>query len=540
MSDAAWDRAALALQLLALDPFGLGGVQLRMRAGGPRETVMQALSVLGQVHRLPPNISDDQLLGGLDLTATLARGSLTRHRAYFATPKIALLPMSERCSSALAARLAQTLDKGQNACLICQDEGVDDDEAMPPALLDRLAFRIDPNTRAPDNWHVSVPAGTPAAARVTEDQIATLVGLAHSLGIDSLRAALLAVAATRAHARLMGRTQATNDDITAAAALVFAHRATRLPEDDISDDDTPAPAPAEPQNAGQSDTAECPDELLVDAVRAALPSGLLAKVKPANAGPQKGTGAGDKKTAFQRGRPLPPRAGQLDGRMRIDVIATLRAAAPWQKLRPRPRGDRLAIHTSDIRVKRFEERADRLLIFTVDASGSAAVARLGEAKGAVEMLLAEAYSSRDHVALVSFRGQAADVLLPPTRSLVQTKRRLAALPGGGGTPLAAGLNEAQRLAQQAKAQGMTPTIVLLTDGRANVALDGKTNRKTAQDDAEKLALTLRGTAGLVIDTGKRPSTQLQALSTTLDAPYLPMPRADAQSLQSAVSALLDA
>jgi magnesium chelatase subunit D len=79
---------------------------------------------------------------------------------------------------------------------------------------------------------------------------------------------------------------------------------------------------------------------------------------------------------------------------------------------------------SDVRVRQFEERSDRAIIFVVDASGSAALARLAEAKGAIELLLGEAYARRDHVALVAFRGDGADILLPPTRSLVQTKRRL--------------------------------------------------------------------------------------------------------------------
>ena len=119
------------------------------------------------------------------------------------------------------------------------------------------------------------------------------------------------------------------------------------------------------------------------------------------------------------------------------------------------------------------------MIFTVDASGSAAMARLGEAKGAVELLLAQAYARRDHVALVAFRGETAETILQPTRSLVQTKRQLASLAGGGGTPLAAGLKAALDLAQQARGRGLTPTIITLTDGRANLALAGTASRVPA-------------------------------------------------------------
>jgi magnesium chelatase subunit D len=197
---------------------------------------------------------------------------------------------------------------------------------------------------------------------------------------------------------------------------------------------------------------------------------------------------------------------------------------------------------SDIRVRQFEETSDRAIIFVVDASGSAALARLAEAKGAVELLLAEAYARRDHVALIAFRGEGSEVLLPPTRSLVQTKRRLSALPGGGGTPLAAGLKAAFELAGLAQSKGMTPSVALLTDGRANVDLSGTANRTQAAEDATMMARAIRAKAmpGLVIDTGLRPTRGLDGLAREMGVPYLPLPRADAKSLSAAVDSALTA
>ena len=194
----------------------------------------------------------------------------------------------------------------------------------------------------------------------------------------------------------------------------------------------------------------------------------------------------------------------------------------------------------DIRVRRYEDRSDRLLVFAVDASGSAAMARLAEAKGAVELLLARAYETRDHVALIAFRGQEAEVILPPTRSLVRTKRALAGLPGGGGTPLAAGLAAAARIGAQARGQGMSPTLVLLTDGRGNIGLDGRADRQQAQQDAEALAAHIRGDAmpGLVLDTAMRPQSALADLAALMGARYVPLPRADAARLSGAVAAHL--
>jgi magnesium chelatase subunit D len=165
---------------------------------------------------------------------------------------------------------------------------------------------------------------------------------------------------------------------------------------------------------------------------------------------------------------------------------------------------------------------------------------MAEAKGAIELMLAEAYARRDHVALVAFRGAGADILLNPTRSLVQTKRRLQDLPGGGGTPLAAGLKSALDLAVLTSGKGMTPSIAVLTDGRANVSLDGSANRAQAGEDAQNMAKALRGRGvpAIVIDTGQRPTRGLDDLAKVMGAAYVPLPRADAKSLSAAVEAAL--
>ena len=101
--------------------------------------------------------------------------------------------------------------------------------------------------------------------------------------------------------------------------------------------------------------------------------------------------------------------------------------------------------------------------------GSSALHRLAEAKGAVELLLADCYVRRDSVAVLAFRGRSAELLLPPTRSLVRAKRSLAELPGGGGTPLAAGIDAARELAFAVRRRGDTAVVVVLSDGRANLA-----------------------------------------------------------------------
>jgi magnesium chelatase subunit D len=175
-------------------------------------------------------------------------------------------------------------------------------------------------------------------------------------------------------------------------------------------------------------------------------------------------------------------------------------------------------------------------VFVVDASGSSALHRLAEAKGAVELLLAECYVRRDRVAVLAFRGAGAELLLPPTRSLTRAKRSLGGLPGGGGTPLASGIEAAAELAEQLARGGDSPVVVLLTDGRANIARDGSPGRAKAQEDA--LAAATRFKAGglsvLLIDTSPQPGDMARTLAEAMDAAYLPLPHAGADSVARAV------
>jgi magnesium chelatase subunit D len=411
-------------------------------------------------------------------------------------------------------------------------------------------------------WSEAVPlAPDPAAVAAARARLpfvampdaaaAALGRAAAALGIPSLRAPLLAARAARAAAAFAGRDRVTEEDLATAAALVLAHRGRLPPEaaPEAAPEPPPPPPPPEaegdPGQAGADDTPDrIPDEILLEAVRAALPADLLARLAAGRAARAAAgsAGTGAETRGNRRGRPLPPRAGRLGGGARLDLVATLRQAAPWQRLRaPAPgRADGLRIRPDDIRLKRFRETSDRVLIFVVDASGSAAMARLAEAKGAVEILLAQAYARRDHVALIAFRGTAAELLLPPTRSLVQTKRRLAGLPGGGPTPLAAGLRAALDVAELTRARGMTPTLALLTDGRGNIALDGTTDRGRAEADTASIARAIRarGIPALVLDTANRPQPGLRALAAALDAAYLPLPRADARRMAGTLAAAL--
>ncbi len=549
-----WDRITLALQVLAIDPEGVKGLWLRARSGAVRDRVTEALAALPlPLVRLHPGVADEALYGGLDLPVTLATGRPVRSRGLLSRPAALVLTMAERVPPGLSARLAHALD-GAGQCLIALDEAAEDGEGLPATLTDRVALFVDLEGLVwSDTAEIVMDANTLAEARarlpavvLPADAARALTRAAAELGIASLRAPLLAMAVARALAALAGRAQVDDGDLMQAAELVYAHRALPLPDAAPQDQDTPPPPdPGEdaPQDSDQQ-SQSIPEEMLVEAARAALPADLLAQLAAGRAARSaKGaSGTGAARSGNRRGRPLPSRPGKLGSGARIDLVATLRAAAPWQPLRRRTAASDavLLVRASDIRVKRFQETSDRVLIFAVDASGSSAFARLAEAKGAVELLLAAAYARRDHVALVAFRGTGAEVILPPTRSLVQTKRRLAGLPGGGGTPLAAGMQAAMATAALARTRGLTPTIALLTDGRGNIALDGSANRAQSEEDALRLARSIRasGFPAVVIDTANRPQASLAQMARAMDAPYLALPRADARRLSGVLGAAL--
>jgi magnesium chelatase subunit D len=542
-------RVGLALALLAIDPVGLGGLWLRARVGPVRAAVLAALGAFGA--RLHPGMDDATLLGGTDLAATLSAGRMVTRPGLLAGDRFTLT-MAERCPPALAARLAQRLDAG-GAALLALDEAAGPDEGLPPALADRLGLFLDLDGLV---WS-DLPDLAPDPARLTAARAALphvdsagavlpLTGAAATMGIGSARAVLMALACARAAAAWRGARAVEEADLRTAAELVLAPRGLTPQEASPPAPDQTPPPPPEPQDRPEAEAdaqaLDIPPELLVEAARAALPPGLIERLQAGRASRQAaGSGAGALRKALTRGRPLPARPGRPGGAARVDLIATLRQAAPWQPVRRRQTGRHLTILPGDIRLKRYQDRTDRVLILAVDASGSLAMTRLAEAKGAVERLLAEAYVTRDHVALVAFRGAGAELLLPPTRSLVQTKRRLAGLPGGGGTPLAAGLRAALEAARQARARGLAPALAVLTDGRANVSLSGSGGRPQAMEDSHAMARALAAerVPSLVIDTGMRPSPALADLARSLGADLVTLPRRDDAGLAGALSLALN-
>lgn len=594
----------LALVLFALDPAGFGGVALRGRAGPEREAMLRTLRALlppdAPVRRLPGSIDDARLLGGLDLAATLAAGRPVALRGLLADADggVIVAPMAERMPASLVSKIAAAMDGGETRAerdgmslvasarfgLVALDEGVDE-ETTHEALRDRLAFHLsceewrqeaDDSAGAlsldaqdfaadiPDPEDLARARSLAPCVEVDARWVSDLAQAAEAFGIESLRALSHAVRAARAHAALHARTHADEEDVRVAAALVLAPRARRLPpqqdnnqEPDAAQDKAPEPADEAQQEPPRDAQAPEPDseeeragddarETLAEAMRAALPADVLAQLLAGGALRQRAGAAGRSAAAAAsktRGRPIGARPGDPRSGARLALLDTLRAAAPFQGIRrrltPQARA-RILVRREDFRVTRFRERRRVATIFVVDASGSAALHRLAEAKGAVQHLLAECYVRRDEAALIAFRGRGAEILLAPTRSLARVRKSLARLPGGGGTPLAAGVRLAQELAQQVARKGDAPVLVFLTDGQANVALDGAGDRTRADADARTCAQALRdaGHPCLVVDTSPRPQPRAAAFAQALGARYLPLPAADAQRLSKAVKAAL--
>jgi len=568
----AWEDAVSAAALLAIDPRGLGGIVLRAGAGPVRERWTRLLHGLLPPHtpwrRMPAHITDERLLGGLDLAATLQAGRPVAQRGLLAEADggLLLLPMAERLGADTAARLARVLDDGEVGAqrdgiagrwqarvgLVAFDEGRDDDPALSLALSDRLALRTDLSAVAlGECGEVKVDAAAVRTARaclpavtLAEPFAQALCATAMRMGVASLRASLLALRVARAAAALYGRGEVNEDDARLAARLVLAPRATVPPPPEAPPEDLPPPeteAPAPPEHAADEQPVQELEERLVAAAQAAVPAGLLAALLGGEAA--RGAGrVGALSTSPRSGRPMGSRAGLPRGGARLNLIDTLRAAAPWQRLRAAeapPGPQRIHVRGSDLRVARLQQRAATATLFVLDASGSSALHRMAEAKGAVNLLLGECYVRRDQVGVIAFRGRSAQLLLPPTRSLVRAKRSLAELPGGGGTPLAAGLQAAMATALQVRRSGAVPVVVLLTDGRANIALDGTPGRPRAEAEALRLARQLRaaGLTALLVDTSPQPSATARAVAQAMGASYRTLPHAGAAELSAAVRAL---
>jgi magnesium chelatase subunit D len=574
------DDAKLALLLAAADPL-IGGVLLRGQKGSAKTTLARGLAALlpgGDGRRpfveLPLGATEDRVVGSLDLAAALTGGELRFSPGLLAAAHGGVLYVDE--VNLLADHLVDVLlDVAVSGLNRVEREGIahvhpsrfvlvgsmnPEEGDLRPQLLDRFGLAVDvvasgdPVERAeavrrrlaydadPEGFCAGWTSEDAAeAARLAEvrpaalpaELLETVSRLCAAVGAEGLRADVVICRAAAALAGLEGRPEATADDVRRVAPLALAHRRRRQPFED------PGIAPEEieeaigeaaaPEDDGEGGApGEAPPERTAEPDRPTPVQRLETPAASGRADGRRSTVRGD------RGRLVADRSptGPIGS---VAVAATVRAAAARAPGRSTP----IEVQPADVREAVREERAGNLVVLAVDASGSmGAERRMEAAKGAVLSLLLDAYQRRDRVALVTFRGDDARVVLRPTGSVEVARARLAELPTGGRTPLAAGIATALDLAESGATEAHRPLLVLVTDGRATAAPNGLDPVAAAREAAARVRR--RRMPAVVVDAedGHARLGLAAELAETMGARHLSVPELSSGSLDRAIRPLL--
>ncbi|MEL0127830.1 MAG: VWA domain-containing protein [Paracoccaceae bacterium] len=543
-------RTNLAFWLATVNPALFGGVILTGVSAAHSEIVLNFFKNSNlSLNKIFSSFSTSDLNGGIDPLESLHKGVLVYRQGILSRSGWFLCPSSNEMPQALQVTLADQMDSGKLAPLILLDDGHKQDETNNTKLKDRVAISIDLTDVRYNEFCLDFDTKQnvkTVKAEINDVQIQSVIITALKFGIENIRPVYMTVCAAQYLAGINDRKRVEQEDLNLAASLILAHRALLIPEEIQNDAENQPPKEQEEtanKETNQENNASLPTEILIEAIKASLPNSVFEQLRSnLRQKTKSGSGFGNRQKSKVRGRPKPSRNSPPGDQERVDVVATLRSAAPWQKLRKKQFkiAKNIIIFPSDIHTFNFEDRSERVIIFLVDASGSAAMNRLGESKGAIELMLADSYAKRDFVSLISFRDTSAEILLPPTRSLVQTKKRLSALMAGGGTPLATGLDAGIKLAQTCQRSGKMPSLAVLTDGKANIDLDGNPNREKAFSDSILVAKVGKklDMKSVFIDCGKRANSNLNDLATSMGANYVCLPRTNANNISNLVKANL--
>jgi len=546
---------------------------------------------------LPVSATEDRLVGTIDLEAALKQGERRFEAGLLADANRGLLYVDE--VNLLDDHLVDTLlDSAASGVNVVEREGIryvhparfvligtmnPEEGELRPQLLDRFGLCVDvvgvadPTERVEilrrrrafeddcDAFHrewspsqrllrtrLETAIKSLADVELDDDLLFMIASVCTAMGVDGHRADLVMGRAAAAYALLQGRREVVAADVRAVAPMVLAHRMRRSPfEEQCLDPQrleqalgNAAPGTVQHQDSssgepGEPDDGAMPSRDLPRDVRSAelAPAGDISaelqigmdRMRRSHGGRRQETTSDDRSGRYVRAEPARP------GRpVDLALDATIRAAAPHQHARSGHLA--ITIGENDVRTKVRKRRVGASIVFCVDASGSMGASnRMEIAKAAVFELLVDAYQRRDRVGLVAFRGEAAEVLLPPTASVELAQLKLKTLPTGGATPIAHGILKAVDVlsGETRREDGVVPWLILLTDGRANVGI----GTGLGSDDARSAALKLKDTPinTLVIDTSDPGSgVAARELARAAGAEYVRLGDASGPALAGAV------
>jgi magnesium chelatase subunit D len=389
--------------------------------------------------------------------------------------------------------------------------GMDEPEMRAEVVRRRIAFETDA-VAFNEQWKESeekVREATLAAkrllpqVRLSEEMLRLIAQMSIAAEVDGLRPDIVMHKAACALAAYAGRTEVSEQDVLEAAELALRHRRKSAPENSPPPSQRPSPRTELSPSSGKSERLQAEkkasgleNERCFEAGESFPVRQLFFRAACSWAWMEKGRrtlGASQGKEGRYVRSSLP------HGKIRsLALDATLRAAAPYQSRRRTDGGRAFQLRSWDLREKIREKKIGNLILFLVDASGSmGAWRRMVAAKGAIFSLLKDAYQKRDRVGLLSFRGEGAALVLPPTGNFNKAEAKLKELPTGGRTPLAHGLKLALQMFQRPGYQERPPFLVLVSDGRANVPLAHGDPTAEARGVAREIGK--RGIPSLILD-----------------------------------------